>query len=173
MRGARRGLPEGADRERVAFAMAAHARGQARLVDGYARAGQLRFWRWRIYFNPNSLHGGMAFELSVGSGIVSAIVTILVATLFIYFAARFVLDRSSFVAALLTAVVATFLATLVAALLQSVVAADWVPIVVGIAVWALVAAIFFRAKWIQGAIIGLVAWLLWALVVWLIGMLFG
>jgi hypothetical protein len=84
--------------------------------------------------------------------------------IFIHFAAKFVLDRSSFLAALLTAVVATFLATLGGGLLSTVIATGWILLVIGIAIWALVAAIFFRARWIQGAIIGLVAWLLWFLV---------
>lgn len=91
--------------------------------------------------------------------LVSAIIAVLVTTLFIYFAAKFVLDRSSFLAALGTALLGTFLASIVVGLLVDVLdAAEWVFFVIGIAIWALVAAFFFRARWIQGAIIGLVAW---------------
>lgn len=105
--------------------------------------------------------------------IVSAIITILVTTLFIYFAARFVLDRSSFLAALGTALLGTFLAEVVMGLISSMLDFPaWVVFVVGIAVWALVAAFFFRARWVQGAIIGLVAWLLWAITRWIIGRVF-
>lgn len=101
---------------------------------------------------------------------ITAIITILVTTLFIYFAAKFVLDRSSFLAALGTALVATFLAEIIMGLVASAFdIAAWAVILIGIAVWALVAAFFFRARWIQGAIIGLVAWLLWAIVHWVIG----
>lgn len=105
--------------------------------------------------------------------IVGALITLLVVTLFIYFAAKFVLARSSFFAALGTALLGTFLASIVVGLLVSVLDAPaWVFFVIGIAIWSLVAAFFFRARWVQGAIIGLVAWLLWALVHWVIGMVF-
>jgi hypothetical protein len=115
----------------------------------------------------------MPIEYSLSSGLVSALITILVATLFIYFAARAVLGRASFLAALGTALVATFLASLAAAGVDAVGGAWWLAWGVGIFVWALIAAIFFRAAWVQGAIIGLVAWVLYFLVNLVIGLLFG
>lgn len=112
-------------------------------------------------------------ELTLGSGIVAAIITILLATLFIFFAAKFVLGRSSFFAALGTATIATFLATLASAGVAALGAPGWLALVVVVFVWALIAAIFFRAAWVQGAIIGLVAWVLYFLVNLLIAALFG
>lgn len=107
------------------------------------------------------------------SAIVSAVISVLIVTLFIFFAAKFVLDRTSFLAALGTALIGTFLATLLTDLIGRVLDAPvWVFYIIAVAIWALVAAFFFRARWIQGAIIGLVAWLLWVLVHWIIGMLF-
>lgn len=101
----------------------------------------------------------MAFDFSVQGSLIAAIITILIASLFIYFAARMVLDRASLLAAIGTAVIGTFLATLAWGLLDGV----W-GMVLAIATWALVAALFFRTDWVKGAIIGVVAWLLWFLV---------
>lgn len=107
------------------------------------------------------------------SAIVSAIVSVLIVTLFIFFAAKFVLNRTSFLAALGTALLGTFLAFLVVDLLRLAIDfPEWVGYLIVIATWALIAAAFFRARWVQGAIIGLVAWVLWALVHWIIGMVF-
>jgi Ni,Fe-hydrogenase I cytochrome b subunit len=114
-----------------------------------------------------------AFELDVGTGILAAILTLLVTATFIYFAARFVLDRSSFLAAILTAVVGTLLAYLAVIVLTPLVQAAWIPFVAAVAMWALAAAVFFRAKWVQGVIIGIVAWLLFLLVGFLISLIAG
>lgn len=84
-----------------------------------------------------------------------SLVSILVATLFIYFAAKFVLDRTSIFSALLSAVVSTLLAALVLVLVTGTLG-----IVLSILVWALCTAAFFRTSWLKGAIIGLVAWAL-------------
>lgn len=94
----------------------------------------------------------------------TGLLSLILNTLFVYFAARIVLDRSSLVASLLTALLGTFLAGLVSAALPGV----W-GIVLAVAVWALVAAFFFRTAWLKGAVIGVVAWLLWALVAWVVG----
>jgi hypothetical protein len=88
----------------------------------------------------------------------------LVTALFVYIAARIVIDRSGVIAALLTALLANLLAGLVLA---------WVGfgtlgIILALAVWALVAALFYRTSWLKGAVIGLVAWVLWLLTLWLL-----
>lgn len=92
--------------------------------------------------------------------IVSTAISVLVTSLFIFFAARFVLDRSSFVAAILTAVLGSVAAAAVFLLVEGGV----LGFALAIAVWALLAALFFRTDWIKGAIIGLVAWVLWLVV---------
>lgn len=87
---------------------------------------------------------------------VGGLLTILLATLFIWLAARLVIDRSSLLAALASAVISTLLAALVVAL----VGGGVLGIVLAILVWALCTAAFFRTDWAKGAIIGLVAWVL-------------
>lgn len=101
----------------------------------------------------------MAEPLFEGRGLVVAVIALLVNTAVIYLAARLVIDRSSVFAAIATALLGTFLAALVASAVPGILG-----IVLAAAVWALVAAFFFRATWVKGAIIGLVAWLLWALI---------
>lgn len=115
----------------------------------------------------------MVFEITAGNSLLSAIITILIVTLFIFFAAKFVLGRTSFFAALGTAVIGTILAQLAAYGVDALGGGYWVALIVGVVVWALIAAIFFRAAWVQGAIIGLVAWVLWFLVNLAISALFG
>jgi hypothetical protein len=92
--------------------------------------------------------------------VIATLVSILFESLLIYLAARFVLDRSSFFAAIFTAI----LGSLAAGAVLVYVSGIWA-IVLAVAVWSLVAALLFRAKWVQGAIIGLVAWVLWFLIV--------
>ncbi|HLF16516.1 MAG TPA: hypothetical protein VI796_03690 [Candidatus Thermoplasmatota archaeon] len=87
-----------------------------------------------------------------------ALVAILIATLFIYFAARLVLNRSSLLAALASAVVSTLLASLLLIYVGGILG-----LVLAIVVWGLFTAIFFGTGWARGAIIGLVAWVLWVL----------
>lgn len=86
---------------------------------------------------------------------VQGLVTILVATLFIWFAARLVLNRSSVLAALASAVISTLLAALVVAYVGGTLGT-----ILAVIVWALLTALFFRTDWAKGAIIGLVAWVL-------------
>jgi hypothetical protein len=99
---------------------------------------------------------GMAAPFATTQLQVGGLVTILVATLFIWLAARLVIDRSSILAALASAVISTLLAGLIAAL----VGGGTLGIVLAILVWAAFTALFFRTDWTKGAIIGLVAWVL-------------
>lgn len=102
------------------------------------------------------------FEFQAQAGLVSALVTLLLATLLIRFAAGIVLDRSAWVASFLTALVGTLAATFVWSLVPGTLG-----VVLAILVWAAAAALFFRTRWVKGALIGVVAWILWALVTWL------
>ncbi len=99
------------------------------------------------------------WHFSAQGATVSALVTVLVASVFVYFAGRIVVDRSSILAAILTAVLGTLLGTFVWGLLPGVLG-----MVLGVLAWGLVAAFFYRTKWTKGALIGVVAWLLWFLV---------
>lgn len=99
--------------------------------------------------------------------LVTFLVTWLVTALFIHFAARIVLDRSSFGAALLTALVGSFLAILVGVLVGGTLG-----LVLAILTWGLVCALFYRTGWLKALVVGVVAWLLYLLVVWILGKLF-
>lgn len=98
------------------------------------------------------------YQISVSDDFVSLLIVLLVTTLFVWLAARIVIDRSSVLAALLTALVGNFLAFLVSG------AVGGMPgLILAVLVWGLVAALFFRTAWLKGAVIGVVAWLLWFL----------
>ena len=102
-------------------------------------------------------------DFSLQTTLVASLVSLIVATIFVYVAARIVVDTSSILASIGTAFFGTLLAGL---------ALTYIPGVLGLvaaaAAWALVAAAFFRTKWLKGAVIGLVAWVLWALALWAI-----
>lgn len=106
----------------------------------------------------------MAFDAR--GDLTTFLVTWLVTALFIHFAAKIVLDRSSFLAALLTALVGSLLAVLVGALVGGTLG-----LLLAIATWALVCALFYRTGWLKAAVVGLVAWALFALVQWLVARL--
>lgn len=102
-------------------------------------------------------------DFDVRGSLVTFLITWLVTALFIHFAAKIVLDRSSFGAALLTALVGSLLAVLVAGLVGGTLG-----VVLAIATWALVCALFYRTGWLKAAVVGLVAWVLFFLVRWLV-----
>ena len=96
----------------------------------------------------------------------SWLITWVVTALFIHFAAKIVLDRSSFLTALLVALIGTLLAVLVGGLV-----AGTLGLVLAIVTWALVCALFYRTGLLKAVVIGLVAWVLYFLVTWLVGVL--
>lgn len=95
------------------------------------------------------------------------LITWVVTALFIHFAAKIVLDKSSFLSALLTALVGSLLAFLVAGLVTGTLG-----VVLAVVTWAVVCALFYRTGWLKAAVVGLVAWVLFVLVRWLVAMLF-
>jgi hypothetical protein len=106
-------------------------------------------------------------DFDANGGWLGALVAWVVTALFIHFAAKIVLDRSSFLVALLVALIGTFLAFLVV---------GWVGggplgIILGIVVWSLVCALFYRTGMVKAAVVGLVAWVLFYLTTWLIALL--
>jgi hypothetical protein len=102
-------------------------------------------------------------DFAVRGGWLAALITWVVTALFIHFAAKIVLDRSSFLTALLVALVGTLLAFLVGGLV-----AGTLGLVLAIVTWALVCALFYRTGMVKAAVIGLVAWVLFFLVTWLV-----
>ncbi len=103
----------------------------------------------------------MAFE--VHGGWVGAVVAWLVTALFIHFAAKIVLDRSSFLIALVVALLGTVLAVLVGGLVPGTLG-----LVLAVVTWALVCALFYRTGLLKAAAVGVVAWVLYFVVVWLL-----
>lgn len=104
----------------------------------------------------------MAFA-EIGDNWLGFVIAWVVTALFIHFAARIVLDKSSFLVALLVALVGTLLAGLVFGLVGGTLG-----LVLSIVTWALVCALFYRTGMVKAAVVGLVAWVLYFLVVWLI-----
>lgn len=102
-------------------------------------------------------------EFELRGGWVGAVVTWVVTALFIHFAARIVLDRSSFLTALLVALVGTVLAFLVGGLVGGTLG-----IVLAVVTWALVCALFYRTGMLKAAVVGVVAWVLYAVTVWIV-----
>lgn len=107
-------------------------------------------------------------EFALRTDLAGFLITWLVTALFIHFAAKIVLDRSSFLAALLTALVGSLLAFLIAGLVGG-----GLGIILAVVTWALVCALFYRTGWIKAAVVGLVAWVLFVLVKWVVARLFG
>ena len=103
----------------------------------------------------------MAFEPQ--GGWLAAVLVWVVTALFIHFAARIVLDRSSFLVAMLVALVGTVLAVLVGGLVGGTLG-----LVLAVVTWALVCALFYRTGMVKAAVIGLVAWVLYFLVTWIV-----
>lgn len=108
----------------------------------------------------------MAFEPQ--GGWLTLLIVWVVASLFIHFAARIVLDKSSFLTAMLVALIGTLLAGLVGALVD-----DTLGLVLSVVTWALVCALFYRTGMIKAAVVGLVAWVLYFITVWVIEKLIG
>ncbi len=100
---------------------------------------------------------------SDGNYWVDFLIVLLVTALFVYIAARIVAGRASYLSAIGTVLVGNFLAGLVLVLVGGILG-----LVLAILVWGLIAAAFFRTRWLQGAVIGVVAALLWILVRWLL-----
>ena len=106
----------------------------------------------------------MAFEPQ--GGWIAALVVWVVTALFIHFAAKIVLDKSSFLTALLVALIGTILAVLVGGLVGGTLG-----LILAIVTWALVCALFYRTGMLKAAVVGVVAWVLYFLVTWLVKMI--
>ncbi len=105
----------------------------------------------------------MTQDAGASSFWVDVLIVVLVTALFVYIAARIVAGHASYIAAILTVIVGNFLAFLVWGAVSGTLG-----LILAILVWGLVAAVFFRTRWLQGAVIGIVAALLWILVRWIL-----
>jgi hypothetical protein len=99
-------------------------------------------------------------------GLVKFLVTLVVVSLYIYFAAKLTGEKEGFGTAIATAFVGSLLAFLTLALIGGLGGT-----ILAIVVWAAVAAGFYRTRWLKGLLIGLVAWVLNIAVVWLVGLI--
>lgn len=97
-------------------------------------------------------------EFTISDGWVNFVVLLLVEALFIWLAAKIVLEHGGFLASLLTALVGNFLAFLVWGAVGGTLG-----LVLAVLTWGLIAALFFRTQWLRGAVVGVVAWLIWFL----------
>lgn len=106
--------------------------------------------------------------------IVSGLISILLVSLAIHFGAKPFAraENEKFLNAILVAVLGSILATLVEFLLADAIGATWAR-VLALATWALVAAAIYRTSWIRGALIGVLAWLLWFVVSLIVAALFN
>jgi hypothetical protein len=98
------------------------------------------------------------------SSIVGFLIVLLVTSLFIFVAAKLTGEGEGFGTALATALVGSLLFGLVLFLLP-----NKVGLVLAVVVWGAVAAGFYRTRWLKGLLIGIVAWLLAYLTLWILG----
>lgn len=111
----------------------------------------------------------MAQELQV---FVTALLTWALATLFVHLSAKIIMGESHLPQAFLAVLVGTVMAAFVDLGGRN---AGWpgpLVIVLGLAAFALGLAAVYRASWFKGALLGVVAWILWGVVRYLIGLLF-
>ena len=107
----------------------------------------------------------MQFEVS--DALIASIISLLITGVFVHVAARLVVGESRYLRAVLAAFLGNLLAAVVLLGVQGTVGA-----ILAVAAWALVVALLYRTKWLAGAGIGLVAWLLWLGVQFLVRALF-
>lgn len=97
-----------------------------------------------------------------GTSLLGLLVAIVVVSLLVHMAARIVLDHGGFLQAIGTVVLGFLLAGLVQYLLPGLLGT-----ILGLVVWAIVAAAFYRTSWLKAAVIGIVAYVIGLLVVFL------
>lgn len=100
------------------------------------------------------------------AALVGSIISLLVTALFIHFGASIVVKGDQkYTQALLVAFGGNLLAAIV---LIGAGGFGGLAVFLALAAWALVAALVYRTSWLGGAVIGLVAWLIWAFIQWLV-----
>ncbi len=108
-------------------------------------------------------------EFQVSGALVASVVALLITGVFVHVAAKLVVGQSKY----LQAVLAAFLGTLLATLVLLGAGSGLLGAFLAVAAWALVVAAVYRTKWLAGAAVGVVAWLLWLGVQFLVRVLLG
>jgi len=94
-----------------------------------------------------------------------ALVSLLVTALFIHFGAKLMVPgKVHYMQGIATA----FFGSLLAGFVLFLTGFGTLGNILALASWALVAAIAYRTSWLRGALVGLVAWLIWLVVNWII-----
>lgn len=106
---------------------------------------------------------GARFEKFNTDWLIGFLIILLVTSIFIYVAAKLTGEGEGFGTAIATALVGSLLYALVLYLIPN----NW-GLVLAIIVWGAVAAGFYRTRWLKGLLIGLVAWLLASLTLWIL-----
>jgi hypothetical protein len=105
------------------------------------------------------LLNGTGRHFHIEDGWVNILILVIIEALFVWLAARIILDRGGFIASIVTAVLGNLFAFLIWGLVSGILG-----LILAVLAWGLVAAIVFRTAWLKGAVIGVVAWLIWFLV---------
>lgn len=98
-------------------------------------------------------------DITISDAWVNFLILLVIEALFIWAAAKIVDAPGGFLAAILTALIGNFLAFLVWGAVGGILG-----LILAVLTWGLIAALFFRTAWLKGAVIGVVAWLIWFLV---------
>ena len=104
---------------------------------------------------PAGLYG-----LDTASEVFRFLVLVLALGFFVHLAAKIVIDRSTIAEALVAVVVGL----LVAVLVQRLVTVDLLGAILGLVAFIFLVAAVYRVKWLKGAAIGAMAWVLWRVV---------
>lgn len=96
------------------------------------------------------------------AALLASLISLFVTALFIHFGANAVVKgKQRYTQALLVAFLGSLLAGLV---LLGAGGLGWVSFFLALAAWSLVAAVVYRTSWLGGALVGLVAWILWSVI---------
>ncbi|MGB1573340.1 MAG: hypothetical protein ACPG85_03615 [Flavobacteriales bacterium] len=99
------------------------------------------------------------------AALLGSLISLLVTALFIHFGASAVVKgKQRYTQAILVA----FLGSLLAFLVLAGAGFGLVGNLLALAAWALVAAAVYRTSWLGGALIGVVAWVLWLVIQWIL-----
>jgi hypothetical protein len=101
-------------------------------------------------------------DFTVPDHIITFVVGLLLTALVVHIAASLAVPGKQ---GYLQAILVAFLGNLLAGLVLIGTGASNLGIFLAAAAWALVAAIVYHTSWLRGAFVGIVAWILWAIIV--------
>ncbi len=103
-------------------------------------------------------------EFQVSQALIGGIISLLITAFFVHMAAKIVVGKGRF----LQAIVVAFLGNILSGLVLLGAGLGLLGVFLALAAWALVAAVVYRERWLAGAGIGFVAWILWIAVQFLV-----